>query len=131
MDPFEWVDALAAAPLDGVAFRPVFFRPTFHKFGGRTIGGVGLHVTDRASFRPLRCGLHLLATARRLYGDALRWRTEVYEFVDDRPAIDLLLGGSEGRECIDAGDDVDGLWHQWQQRAGRFEEERAPFLRYA
>lgn len=131
VDPFELAPALAATPAPGIVWRPVFFRPTFHKFGGQTIGGVALHVTDVEAFQPLRAGLHLLATIRRLYGDALRWRTEVYEFVGDRLAIDLLFGGAAGREAIDAGADVDDLWRAWQGEAERFAAERRPFLRYA
>ena len=131
IDPFQLAAALADTPLRGVAFRPVYFQPTFHKFGGSTIGGVALHVTDRDAFEPLRCGLHFLATVRRLYGDALQWRTEVYEFVRDRLAIDLLFGGPDARLCIDAGDDVDALWHEWQRASGGFAAERAPHLRYA
>jgi uncharacterized protein YbbC (DUF1343 family) len=57
--PFEWVgapyldahrytDALAAARLPGVHFRPARFQPTFHKWAGRLCGGVQVHVTDRA-----------------------------------------------------------------------------------
>ena len=130
VDPFELAEAMANTPLAGVAFRPVFFQPTFHKFGGTTIGGVALHVTDRAAFDPLRCGLHLLATVRRLYGDALRWRTEVYEFVTEHLAIDLLLGGPDGRRCIDAGDDVDALWQEWQRESAAFAGTRVPALRY-
>ena len=130
VDPFVLARALGDIGLGGVAFRPVFFRPTFHKFGGQTVGGVALHVTDRDVFEPLRCGLHLLATVRRLYGDALRWRTEAYEFVQDRLAIDLLFGGPAAREAIDAGADVDALWQGWQVEAAAFAEARAPWLRY-
>jgi len=72
----------------------------------------------------------LLATVRRLYGDRLSWRTETYEFVSDRLAIDLLFGGSDARAAIDAGEDVDALWYAWQKEAFRFAEARAPYLRY-
>lgn len=120
IDPFRWAEALAATPLEGIHFRPVFFRPMFHKFGGQTIGGVALHVTDRDRFEPLRTGLHLLATCRRLFGAGLQWRTEVYEFVGDRLAIDLLLGGPEARRLIDGAGDVDALWRQWQAEAAQF-----------
>ncbi|HUF92992.1 MAG TPA: DUF1343 domain-containing protein, partial [Candidatus Limnocylindria bacterium] len=66
--PFEWVGApyldahayaerLEAARLPGVRFRPVRFLPTFHKWAGRPCGGVQLHVTDRARFKPFLTGL--------------------------------------------------------------------------
>ena len=96
-------------------------------------GGVAFHVTDRDTFEPLRMGLHFLATVGRLYGDALAWRDEVYEFVKDRLAIDLLFGGTEARRLIDGRasvDEIDGHWRRWQEEAAIFEAERQPFLRY-
>lgn len=129
-DPFAWSKALDAVGLPGIQTRPVYFRPTFHKFGEQTIGGLALHVTDRATFDPLRLGLHMLATARQLFGDALQWRTEVYEFVADRLAIDLLFGGPEARQVIDAGGDVDALWQGWRGHAEAFKAQRAPALCY-
>jgi hypothetical protein len=74
--------------------------------------------------------LHVLWTLRRLYGPALEWRTEVYEFVGDRLAIDLLFGDLRGRTCIDDGSDPDALYAAWQAEARAFDAERAPFLRY-
>lgn len=129
-DPFRLVSALEEAPLTGVDFRPVFFQPTFHKFGRETIGGVGIHVRDRSAFQPLRCGLHILATVRRLWGDAFQWRTEVYEFVQDRLAIDLLFGDDTTRGVIDGGGDVDAVWQRWAEEARAFEIERRPHLLY-
>ena len=133
IDPFELCHALAEAPARGVVYRPVFFRPTTHKFAAQTIGGVALHVTDREAFEPLRMGLHFLATVGRLYGEALKWRSEVYEFVRERLAIDLLFGGVEARALIEARAsvaDIDALWQRWQAEATAFEIERRPFLRY-
>lgn len=133
VDPFALSRALAGTPVDGIQWRPVYYRPTFHKFGGTTIGGTALHVTDRRAFDPLRAGLHYLGAVRRLYGDALRWRTEAYEFVDDRLAIDLLFGDAQTREAIDAGADagaLDEMWRGWQKAAEGFAEERRPYLRY-
>jgi uncharacterized protein YbbC (DUF1343 family) len=130
IEPFVLAPALNALDLPGIRFRPVFFRPTFHKFGGRAIGGVALHVTDRAAFQPFRAGLLFLATVRRLYGEKLQWRTEAYEFVRDRLAFDLLCGGPQMRETIDALGDVDALWRAGQAEAAAFEQARAPFLLY-
>ncbi|MGK0359672.1 MAG: hypothetical protein ACI9U2_001978 [Bradymonadia bacterium] len=129
-DPFAWSAALDAVDLPGIQTRPVYFRPTFHKFGGQSVGGLALHVTDRDTFDPLRFGLHLLATARRLFGDALQWRTEVYEFVTNRLAIDLLFGSEDARRVIDAGGDVDALWQSWRPHAEAFKAQRAPALCY-
>ncbi|MEE2789263.1 MAG: DUF1343 domain-containing protein [Myxococcota bacterium] len=133
IDPFECAAALNQIELPGIRFRPVFFQPTFHKFGGQTIGGIALHVIDRGRLQPLRMGLQMLGVIRRLYGEKLTWRTKAYEFVTDRLAIDLLFGEAQVREAIDRGaspTELDRLWTGWQSEAERFVGERAPFLRY-
>ena len=130
IDPFALAAELARRPLAGVVFRPVFIRPTFHKFGGQTIGGVQLHVTDPVAFEPWRCGLHFLDAVRRCFGPALQWRTEPYEFVSDRLAIDLLCGGTEARTVIDAGGDIDAFWQRGQAEAAAFDLERQESLRH-
>ena len=125
MEPFRLADELNSLALAGVGFRPVYFQPTFHKFGGESIGGVALHVHDRASFQPLRMGLHFLGAVRRLFGDRLQWRTEVYEFVRDRLAIDLLFGTDEARRQIEADPSaqaLDDMWRGWQEIGAPFED---------
>jgi uncharacterized protein YbbC (DUF1343 family) len=100
--PFVDGQALAARVVaDGFALRATTFRPTFHKFAGEVCGGVQVHVTDAPRARSYALYLRLLAAVRALHGEALRWRTETYEFVRDRPAIDLLTGGPEARAAID------------------------------
>lgn len=116
--PFElfgapWVDArgLAAALAlhagDGCAARVMTFRPTFQKHAGRTCRGVQVHLLDRRRFAPYRAYLAMIAAARAM--DGFQWRTERYEFVDDRPAIDLLTGDGEVRRAIDAGAELSAV----------------------
>jgi uncharacterized protein YbbC (DUF1343 family) len=106
LDGDRWAEQLRALELPGVRFRPLSFRPTFHKFSGQSCGGIQLHVTDRAAFRPYRTGIALLLTARQQAPEAFRWRTERYEFVSEPIAIDLLTGGDAVRRAVDAGGDA-------------------------
>lgn len=85
----------------GVVLRPLTFQPTFHKHAGVRCGGVQVHVTDPHGVRSYALYLELVARAYELSGEAFRWRTEPYEFVSDRPAIDLLTGGPEYREAVE------------------------------
>jgi uncharacterized protein YbbC (DUF1343 family) len=103
LDGHRLAAALDAQDLPGVRFRPLSFRPTFGKFAGRSCGGVQLHVTDRAAFRPYRTGIAFLASAREQAPGDFRWRADAYEFVQDPPAIDLLTGSDAVRRAIDGG----------------------------
>ena len=124
--------AAAIAPEDrpGLRLRPLAFKPAFHKFVGERCGGVQLHVEDPAALRPLRTGWALLRACWRLSGGAMRWRTERYEFVDDRPAIDLLAGGPWLRAAIEAQVSAAEMAASQEAGRGRFLARRRAFLRY-
>jgi uncharacterized protein YbbC (DUF1343 family) len=133
LDGHAWAEALEAQAgparaLPGVRFRPLSFRPTFHKFGGRSCGGVQIHVMDGGAFRPYLTGIALLASARRLAPADFRWRTEPYEFVSDRPAIDLLSGGDEIRAAIERGVGLDEIAQSMAPFERAFAEHRRPAL---
>jgi uncharacterized protein YbbC (DUF1343 family) len=139
--PFElcgapWIDGRALANrleregFPGVRFRPAWFQPTFHKFTGQMCGGVQLHVTDRHTFHPVRTSLALLAAMRELSGGRFAWRTEPYEFVADRPAIDLLFGSDRERCGLEAGVPPGDLARAWEAEEEAFRQRRRDFLLY-
>ncbi len=107
--PFLDADALARdlRAEAGCVARALSFRPMFQKHAGVTCRGVQVHVTDEKTFLPYRTYLAALRAARRQPGFA--WRTERYEFVDDRPALDLLTGDPAVRLALDAGASVDEI----------------------
>jgi uncharacterized protein YbbC (DUF1343 family) len=134
LDGDRWADDLTALQLPGLRLRPLSFRPTFHKFAGQSCGGIQLHVTDRAVFRPYRTGIALLLTARAQAPEHFRWRTERYEFVSDPIAIDLLTGGDVVRKAIDAAAQVPAtladLTASFAPFEREFAERRRPHLLY-
>lgn len=134
--PFEifgapWIDGrrlatdAAALNLPGVRFRPLTFRPTFHKHAGQTCGGLQVHPTDR-SFRSYATYLALIALAKRQNPEAFRFRTEAYEFVEDIPAFDLLTGSPRAREWISR--EETGPMVELVEQANAGKEELARFV---
>jgi uncharacterized protein YbbC (DUF1343 family) len=116
--PFELVgavgvDARALAQaiedegISGWSARPMRFEPQHQKHRGQVCDGVQLEVVDRAVFEPVRAGIALLRAMMRACPDAFAWRAEAYEFVEDIPAIDLLMGSPLCREALQAGATVD------------------------
>ncbi len=130
VDGYRLADLLAREHLPGVAFRPLSFRPTFHKFAGKVCGGVQVHVADRADFRPYLTGVAILRALAQVAADAFSWRTEKYEFVSDRPAVDLLTGGEQIRTGVEAGASLDELRATWQGDEDDFRRRRAECLIY-
>jgi uncharacterized protein YbbC (DUF1343 family) len=131
-----WVDAddvvrrLAAYGQPGLRALPYVFRPMFQKHAGQVCRGVFLQVTDPATFRPWEAGLCLLAAFRASDPERFAWRTRAYEFVTDRPAIDLLLGDDRLRPALEAGADPRDLAREAVAAAGELWAECAPILLY-
>lgn len=117
--------------LPGVHFRPTWYQPTFHKFARQTCAGLQMHVTDREAFLPVRTGLAVLAYFRELAGTRFAWRTETYEFVSDRLAIDLLFGSDRERRALEAGTPPRAISTAWEDEEAAFRRRRQQFLLYS
>ncbi|MBN1282806.1 MAG: DUF1343 domain-containing protein [Proteobacteria bacterium] len=102
MDTDELMEAFNALSLPGVSAAPTSFIPTRQKWANRLCHGVRFVVSDEKGFRPYLAGLAFIWLCHRLYrGKGFEWRNDPYEFVTNRPAIDLLTGSSAFREAID------------------------------
>jgi uncharacterized protein YbbC (DUF1343 family) len=130
VDPRRLADELNGRGLPGVVFVPGWFRPQFQKHKGAVCGGVELLVTDRQAFRPYRTGVELLDAVHRLWPAEFAWREAPYEFVSDRPAIDLLTGGTEYREAVESGAGLADWLAGWEQDERTFRKERREILLY-
>jgi hypothetical protein len=85
---------------------------------------------DAGAVRSLRASWALLRAAWRLGGGAMKWRTEAYEFVADRPAIDLLAGGAWLRAAIEAQAPIAELMAREEPGRLAFLVRRRGFLLY-
>ncbi len=131
LDPAALADRLNARRLPGVSFLPTYFRPQFQKHRGAVCGGVELVVTDAGRFRPYRTGVELLRAVSRVAPAGIPWRREAYEFVSDRPAIDLLCGGPDCRTGLAAEDGALDAWMgSWAADEASFRRERREVLLY-
>ena len=140
--PFEWIGApyldgprlaraLERRGLPGVRFRPVGFEPAFHKWKSQRCGGVQIHVTDAARFKPFAAYLALIAEARRQAPRHFRWRRPPYEFERVRLPMDLLCGGPGIRRAIERGVSLARLETSWRPDLARFACARRPYLLYS
>ena len=132
LDPVALADRMNSLGLPGVAFLPTYFRPQFQKQAGKVCGGVELVVTDPRRFRSYRAGVELLAAARAVGPEVFAWRTAPYEFVADRPAIDLLTRSPACREALESGrrEDLLAWFATWEADEAAFRAECAEILLY-
>jgi uncharacterized protein YbbC (DUF1343 family) len=117
----RWAAAANELGLPGVRFREAYFSPTFSKFQGKTVGGVQVHVHDRAAFDPVLTGIGLLVTAKRTWS-GFAWRPDNW--------IDRLTGSTQVRTAINAGADPDEVVAGWQEELAAFRRMRAQYLLY-
>jgi uncharacterized protein YbbC (DUF1343 family) len=130
IDPFRLTKHLEEFKLPGVFFRPLFFKPTFHKFSGQACGGVQLHVIDRKGFKPYLTGLAVMKAVHDLYTDHFGWREKPYEFVGDIPAIDLLTGSDRFRKVLETGKAWKEIRKDYENGKSEFLKLRKNFLLY-
>ncbi|MEU0039371.1 DUF1343 domain-containing protein [Streptomyces sp. NPDC006333] len=117
----RWAEAVGGLGLPGVHFREAYFAPTFSKFEGKTIGGVQIHVADRAAFDPVRTGIALLVTAKKVWS-GFAWRSDQW--------IDKLTGSTGVRTMIDAGATADEVVASWRDELAAFRRTRKEYLLY-
>ncbi|MGR4854623.1 exo-beta-N-acetylmuramidase NamZ family protein [Streptomyces sp. LARHCF252] len=117
----RWAAEANELRLPGAHFREAYFAPTFSKFQGKTIGGVQVHVHDRAAFDPVRTGIALLVTAKQVWS-GFAWRPDNW--------IDKLTGSTRVRTMIDAGADTDEVVAGWQSELAAFRRMRREYLVY-
>ncbi|MDQ1044162.1 DUF1343 domain-containing protein [Streptomyces sp. V4I2] len=117
----RWADAANGLGLPGVRFREAYFAPTFSKFQGKTIGGVQVHVHDRDAYDPVRTGIALLVTAKKVWS-GFAWRADNW--------IDKLTGSTLVRTMIDAGAGTDEVVAGWEEELAAFRRVRREYLVY-
>jgi len=130
IDPRALADALAPLAAFGIVPIPTYFRPWHQKHRGEVCGGVELAVRDPDRVESFRAGVELVSLLARTVGESFEWRRAPYEFVGDRPAIDLLAGSARLREAVDRGEQPDAWLATWASDEAAFRDERRPFLLY-
>ena len=130
MDARAFADAVERATEGELWARPLRFEPTFQKHARVVCGGVVLEVAQRRQLRSVRAGVAIISAAMATLGEAFGWRTEAYEFVADRPAFDLLMGGPMARRALHDGAGIDAACADFGAAAGLLKRRTQGLLLY-
>jgi hypothetical protein len=79
--------------------------------------------------QPYRCGVEIIRALAET-DRSFTWRAEPYEFVQDRPAIDLLAGTSALRRAVEDESDVGAWLGSWAADERRFRADTEAILLY-
>ena len=105
--------------MPGVSFVPIRFTPESSKYQDQPCGGVRILVTDWAQCDPVRLGLTLAVTLRRLYPDT--W---------DVSAYNRLLACDKVFAAVQEGESVAEIETLYRGDLAEFRKRREPFLLY-
>lgn len=112
---------LNALSFEGVVFEPVQYMPRARtgasrpRFAGEECGGVRIHMTDRARFRPWRIGVEILHTVRDHYGEKVRFTS----YLSTLAGMDSLMSATR-----------DALLRRERVDCDEFSRKRASYLLY-
>ncbi len=128
VDPRALAARVNAHGLPGVVALPTYFRPQFQKHRGEICAGIELVLAGPSAVPGYRLGVEVLAALHAEQGFA--WRSAPYEFVTDRPSIDLLTGSARLRDILTAGGDPAEFVATWRADEEAFRDERRSALLY-
>lgn len=130
IEPRTLFEAIEPETLKGVIFRETTFIPTFDKWAGRICKGFQIHVVDRGAYRPYRCSLALIAAILRLYPQDFRWAEPPYEYVSDKPPIDVIIGGATIRRDLEENRPILDIETDWKKSLDEWLRIRSEYLIY-
>jgi uncharacterized protein YbbC (DUF1343 family) len=134
--PFEFVGApwlnagrlaevMNDLKLEGVAFRPAYFTPTFSKHVNELCRGVQLHVTNRRTFCAVKTGLYLLEEIKRMSGEKFQFLPAFSE--KGKPMIDYNTGSDYIRTHDFSAKEV---YEQWKKEEEEFKYRKEKYHIY-
>ena len=74
--------------------------------------------------------LALLQDVIALHRDRFTWKKPPYEYVTDRPPIDVLTGDPEVRETLESGGDLRTMERSWRREIKLFAAEASEIHLY-
>lgn len=115
----ELAAEMNSAGLPGLRFVPTRFTPSSSKFANESCGGINILITDRSVVEPVRLGLQLMCSLRKLHPD--QWETKnMNRLLSSVLVRDAVLAGKPAHEIVDS----------WQQELETFLQRRSNCLLY-
>ncbi|HXG59247.1 MAG TPA: exo-beta-N-acetylmuramidase NamZ domain-containing protein [Thermoanaerobaculia bacterium] len=119
IDPDRLAREMNALALPGIRFEPVRFTPNASVFKDQPCGGLRFVLTDRKAFQPVRTGIALAVTLRRLHPESF-----------ELDKMKHLLKHGATLEAIRAGKPFQDVISLWNEEEKAFGERRAKYLLY-
>ncbi|GAA0590069.1 DUF1343 domain-containing protein [Virgibacillus siamensis] len=123
----ELAEELAEYNIEGVLFRPTFFKPQYQKYAGKVCEGVQIHITDRTKINAFYLGITVIKTMHNLYPNEFQF-TKSADF-NNRFFLDLLAGTDNLRKQVLKGDTSE-FFNRMSYETEAFRLSREKYLLY-
>jgi uncharacterized protein YbbC (DUF1343 family) len=124
INTFELKKNLDNRHIEGCAFRPHDYIPTFHKFSGELCHGMQIHVTDINKFRPVATALEIFdAIIETSAPGSLIFKQPPYEYEYNLMPFDILSGDEGMREALTGRKNLEEEKERWAVDTEIFEKE--------
>jgi uncharacterized protein YbbC (DUF1343 family) len=120
INPEVLVKRLMSLNLPGVAFRPVYFQPTFQKFADELCGGAQIHIINRKKYKSFKTGVAVIKAIHDLYTNNFEWKRPPYEYEEKKMPIDILAGTDRLRNDIEEGAKINHMEDWWKEECLEF-----------
>lgn len=127
IDPYLLKEEISKNNLEGIKFRPVFFKPAFSKHKNKDCGGLQLFVSDRNKLDTYLTSLTIIKIIFDLYPDRTDWLKIGSE---NKYFVDLLMGDNSPRKKLENGLSPQDIINSWNKEKKEFIKERKQFLLY-
>lgn len=125
IDGYELAAELNKLQINGVIFRPLYFKPYYATFKDEVCQGVQLHLTDKEKFNSYVTGLHMVQTLMRLYPEH-----DLFANRDRIGAFRKVTGCDYIMNDLKAGLPVSEIQAKWLAELNEFKKLRKQYLLY-
>jgi len=126
IDAQQLADAMNALQIEGVNFRPIWFKPYYMALKGTALQGVQIHLTD-----PLRAPLTSIQFWFLQEAHKLDPSFDPFKGKEDRYRMfDIVCGSDRLRTSIMSNFNFKELQEYWNRDADRFRERSIPYYLY-
>jgi uncharacterized protein YbbC (DUF1343 family) len=130
IDPYELKASLKKYNLTGVDFKETYFKPTFNKHKDAACGGLFLHVTDRAEYKPYLTSIILLYEMINLYPEKTGFIKPPYEYEFEKLPFDIITGDDGIRKALYLKDGIERIRKTFKEGEETFAKTAEKYYLY-
>ena len=135
-----WIDSMRLAQelnsrgLEGIFFKPAYYRPFYHIYKDELCGGVQLIITDYDKIMPVEASLNILEALNTMYPEQrIMYAGAGSEVKTQRARVSMfnkVMGGPRVRDMLLEGKSAKEIIADWAPARDKFAKDREKYFLY-